>query len=285
MAEVTFPLLKAEELINIAERKNTILIDARSGSGAQKKYLDEHLRGALFVDLEKQLADIKPDVAVGGRHPLPGAKKFAQLLGDFGIDSDSHVIVYDDKNAANAAARFWWMVRSIGHNNVQVLDGGYGAALRAGFPTNSGEETAIKKHAYNGEGWLLPTVTMEQVETAADNGAFTVIDVREKMRYDGEHEPIDLIAGHIPGAINIPYTNNLNEAGLFLTPTELRHKYLELLRERDTANVIVHCGSGVTACHTILAMDAAGLAMPSLYTGSWSEWSRNNKPVAAKSGE
>ena len=285
MADVIFPLIRAEVLIDIAENKNIVLIDARSGSDAKTKYLEEHLKGALFVDLEKQLADIKPDVTIGGRHPLPAAEKFAQLLGDLGIDSNSHVIVYDDKNGANAAARFWWMLRSIGHNNVQVLDGGYGAALKAGFPANHGEEAAVQKHAYNGEEWLLPTANMEQVEMAADDDSSVVIDVREKMRYEGEYEPIDLIAGHIPGAINVPYTNNLDEAGFFLPSAELRNKYLEILHQANAENMIVHCGSGVTACHTILAMDSAGLPMPTLYTGSWSEWSRNDKPIVTKTSD
>ncbi len=283
MTEAIFPLINTGELVKTCNNKNTILIDARSGNGAYENYVTEHLAGAIFVDLEKQLADIKPDVAVGGRHPLPGPEKFAQLLGDLGIDTDSHVIVYDDKNGANPAARFWWMLRSIGHSKVQVLNGGYAAALKAGFPTHSGEETALKREKYKAGKWLLPTVTMEEVEKAVGDNSFTVIDVREKMRYDGEHEPIDLIAGHISGAINVPYTNNLNQDGLFLPLSELRNKYAEVLKKTKPENVIVHCGSGVTACHTILAMDAAELPIPNLYVGSWSEWSRNNKPIATSS--
>ncbi len=283
MTEVISPLINADKLVETCNNKNTILIDARSGNNAHEKYVTEHLGGAIFVDLEKQLADIKPDVAVGGRHPLPGPEKFAQLLGGLGIDTDSRVIVYDDKNGANPAARFWWMLRSIGHNKVQVLNGGYAAALKAGFPTRSGEETSLKKEKYKAGEWLLPTVTMAEVEKAAGNNSFRVIDVREKMRYDGEHEPIDLIAGHIPGAINVPYTNNLNQDGLFLPSSELRNKYVGILKETKPENVIVHCGSGVTACHTILALDAAGLPIPRLYVGSWSEWSRNNKPIATSS--
>ena len=280
MAEIIFPLIEAEELVNTHQSKNIILIDARTGIDARTKYLQEHLKGAFFVDLDKQLADIKASAANGGRHPLPDPRKFAQLVGDLGIDTESHVVVYDDKNGANAAARFWWMLRSLGHNKVQVLNGGYDAAIRAGFPTNSGEESVVKKDSYNANEWLLPTATMDEVEKAAGDKSFKVIDVREKMRYDGEHEPIDLIAGHIPGAINIPFTNNLDENGLFLPPAELRDKYIKALQGIRLENVFVHCGSGVTACHTILAMDSAGLTIPLLYTGSWSEWSRNNMPVA-----
>ncbi len=280
MSEVIFPLIEAKELNNIHATKNLILIDARTGVDASSKYLQEHLTGAFFVDLDRQLADIKNNAADGGRHPLPDPQKFAQLIGDLGIDPDSHVVVYDDKNGANAAARFWWMLYSIGHPNVQVLNGGYAAAIKAGFSTSSGEEKAVKKNSYKTTEWLLPTVTIDEVAKAAIDNLFTIIDVREKVRYDGEHEPIDLIAGHIPGAINMPFTNNLDENGLFLSPLKLRDKYMSVTQGGNMENVIVHCGSGVTACHTILAMSSAGLTIPSLYTGSWSEWSRNNKPIA-----
>ena len=280
MTAIIFPLIEAEELVNTHQSKNIQLIDARTGIDAHTKYLGEHLKSALFVDLDKQLADIKTNAANGGRHPLPNPQKFAQLVGNLGIDTESHVVVYDDKNCANAAARFWWMLRSIGHNKIQVLNGGYDAAIRAGFPTSAGEEVAIKKDIYKANGWLLPTATLDEVKKAAGDSSFIVIDVREKKRYDGEHEPIDLIAGHIPGAINIPFTNNLDEKGLFLSSSELRDKYIKALQEINPENVIVHCGSGVTACHTILAIALAGFTIPILYTGSWSEWSRNNMPVA-----
>jgi thiosulfate/3-mercaptopyruvate sulfurtransferase len=280
MAEGIFPLIEPEALVNIHQSENFILIDARTGIDAHTKYLHTHLKAASFVSLETQLADIKMNVANGGRHPLPDPQKFAKLVGGLGIDTNSHVVVYDDKNGANAAARFWWMLRSIGHNKIQVLNGGYDAAIRAGFPTSSGEESVLKKDSYNAHEWLLPTITIEEVEKAAGDNSFKVIDVREKMRYDGEHEPIDLIAGHIPGAINIPFTNNLDEKGLFLSSSELRDKYIKALQGINPENVIVHCGSGVTACHTILAMYSAGLTIPVLYTGSWSEWSRNNMPMA-----
>ncbi|MEP6584777.1 MAG: sulfurtransferase [Ginsengibacter sp.] len=280
MRRAIFPLINSDELISIHQGENITLIDARTGPEAHTKYMSEHLKGAIFVDLEKQLAEIKPDAANGGRHPLPSPKKFAELIGNLGINTSSHVIVYDDKNGANAAARFWWMLRSIGHKKIQVIDGGYGAAIRAGFPTSSGEEKIVKKEMYKARKWRLPTASLQDVKDVANEKSFIVIDVREKMRYDGVHEPIDLIAGHIPGAINIPYTNNLDDDGLFLSPVRLREKYMTALKETPSQNVIVHCGSGVTACHTILAMDAAWLPPPVLYTGSWSEWSRNNLPIA-----
>ncbi|MEP7251326.1 MAG: sulfurtransferase [Ginsengibacter sp.] len=280
MSNINSPIIKAEELVKIYTDTNFVLVDARSGADVHDRYLKKHLKGSVFVDLEKQLADIQPDVANGGRHPLPDVRSFAELAGELGIDDSSQVVVYDDKNGANAAARFWWMLRAIGHQDVQVLDGGYNAAIKAGFPTSSGEEKAAHKEPYHVSEWQLPTFNMQQVEQAAADDLFTVIDVREKMRYDGDYEPIDLIAGHIPGAINIPYTYNLDENGYFLPDAQLREKYLHLLTDINPAQIIVHCGSGVTACHTLLAMDEAGLGIPALYTGSWSEWSRNNKPIA-----
>ncbi|MEO6187781.1 MAG: sulfurtransferase [Ginsengibacter sp.] len=280
MAETLYPIIKPSELTGLDKNDNLVLIDARSGNDALEKYLQAHLNGALFVDLEKDLADIKTDVAQGGRHPLPGLREFARFIGTLGIDKISHVIVYDDKNGANAAARFWWMVRAIGHKKVQVLDGGYEAAKEAGFPITAGEEKVQQKEAYEVSEWLLPTATMDEAGTAAADNNSAVVDVREEKRYDGIYEPIDLIAGHIPGAINIPFTDNLDENGRFLSPEKLKSKYVELPGGIGSAKTIVHCGSGVTACHTILAMDAAGLPIPTLYTGSWSEWSRNNKPVA-----
>jgi len=130
--------------------------------------------------------------------------------------------------------------------------------------------------------WQLPTADINEVEANAQHEDYLVIDVRENYRYRGESEPIDLIAGHIPGAVNIPFVTNLDAEGLFLSPQTLKSKYETALDNRKADHVIVHCGSGVTACHTLLAMDYAGLEIPKLYVGSWSEWSRNNKPIAVE---
>ena len=244
------------------------------------KYSQQHLKGALFVDLDTELADIKPDASNGGRHPLPDPGQFAALLTRLGITPTTHVILYDDKNGSNAAARLWWMLQSIGHKKVQVINGGFAAAIAAGFPLSSNEERALITEPYGEVNWGLPLSTMQEVENVAADDDFIVIDVRDRERYNGEKEPIDLIAGHIPGAVNIPFTNNLDSNGFFLPAAELKKIYTAELKNRKTENVIVHCGSGVTACHTILAMAYAGIPIPKLYVGSWSEWSRNNKPIA-----
>ena len=143
----------------------------------------------------------------------------------------------------------------------------------------SGYQQPLPKSPYPGEGWKLPTVNIEGVQAAAKDPDSLVIDVREAYRYRGEKEPIDLVAGHIPGAINVPYVNNLSENGSFRTAGDLASQYQEVLGTRDPSNVIVHCGSGVTACHTLLALEQAGIKGANLYVGSWSEWSRRDLPV------
>lgn len=272
------PIIRAKELLKIYKKENLVLVDASNHS--REAYEKQHLDRALFVDVNTELADIKEDLSKGGRHPLPDPKDFSETLSKLGISPDSHVVVYDDKNGSNAAARFWWMLRSVGHKKVQVLDGGFQAAELAGFPINSDLVIPKKTGNYPAEKWELPLADMNEVEKVSQDENHLVIDVRDAVRYRGEKEPIDLIAGHIPGAVNVPLTSNLNLNGLFLSPLELRKKYRDLLAEFENEDIIVHCGSGVSACHTLLAIDHAGLEIPKLYVGSWSEWSRNNKEIA-----
>lgn len=268
------PIIQASELLQLYKSKDLVLIDVSSGKNAKLNYDEKHLEGALFVDLNTQLADIKEDFSLGGRHPLPNIQDFATTLSNLGIASKSHVVLYDNQNGANAAARFWWMLKAVGHEKVQVLNGGFQEAEKLHFPTSSKMEIATKTEPYKVDGWQLKTAEIEEVEKVAEDKNFIVIDVRDPARYRGETEPIDLIAGHIPGAINVPFTENLDENGLFLTPNELRTKYETVFGNLKSENTIVHCGSGVTACHSLLAIAYAGLEIPKLYVGSWSEWSR-----------
>jgi thiosulfate/3-mercaptopyruvate sulfurtransferase len=229
------------------------------------------------------LAAIKENASQGGRHPLPTIKGFSATLTELGITKSHHLVLYDDKNAANAAARFWWMLKAAGHQKVQVLNGGFQQAKKLNFPISSKIELPQKSlEMYLIDAWILPIVDIQKVEEVSQNPDFKVIDVRDAYRYDGISEPIDLIAGHIPGAINIPFTVNLDENGLFLSPDELRKTYENQLANISPENIIVHCGTGVTACHTLLALDYAGLKIPNLYVGSWSEWSRNNKEMVTQ---
>jgi len=270
------PIIKPEDLIALIQITEIVLIDASAGS--KNRYDDNHLAEAIFADVNADLANIG-DFAQGGRHPLPTFEQFAGVLAKFGIDRDSHVVVYDDKNGGNAAARLWWMLKAIGHEKVQVIDGGFQAAVDAGFPTNNQVRTVKQAKPYSISDWHLPLSDINEVESVAQRDDYMVIDVRDANRYAGLTEPIDLIAGHIPGATNIPFTENLDEKGFFLTPAELKDKYSTALTGIEPAHTIVHCGSGITACHTLLALDYAGLPMPKLYVGSWSEWSRNNKEM------
>lgn len=272
------PIIEVEELLKIYKNSDVLIFDASNSKHAQENYKTAHLEGAVYVDLNTQLADIKDDFSVGGRHPLPSIKIFAETLADLGIDSNKHVVIYDDNNGSNAAARFWWMLKSAGFENVQVLNGGFNQAKKKNFPLSSTIEQ-VKKTAVSDQinHWNLPTVDINEVEEISQNQNYIVIDVRDKARYDGITEPIDLIAGHIPGAINIPFTENVDKNGLFLSPTELRNKYQPKFGKIQSENIIVHCGSGVTACHTLLALAYAEMEVPKLYVGSWSEWSRNNK--------
>lgn len=270
------PIIQPEELVELVKTTDVVIIDA----GSSVSYGTQHLKGAVYTDLNLDLAAVPEDAANGGRHPLPEPAQFGQVLARLGITPQSHVIVYDDKSGALAASRFWWMLKAAGHEKVQVVNGGLTAAVKAGFPLSDLVEMPIPVAEYTFTNWNLPYATMDEVETAALGTDNVVIDVREAARYNGETEPIDLIAGHIPGAINIPYASNLDDNGLFIKPEIIGQKYVDELKGVNAANAIIHCGSGVTACHTILAMHYAGLPMPKLYVGSWSEWSRNDKKIA-----
>ncbi|KUJ51690.1 sulfurtransferase [Chryseobacterium sp. JAH] len=276
------PIISTSEFKNLFS-ENLIILDARVGKDAYQSYVNRHIQGARFIDLDKDLAEISKDAAFGGRHPLPTIEKFAETISRLGISEDSHVVLYDDKNGSNAAARAWWMLKAFGLKNVQVLDGGFQDAEKEGLEFSSGEEIFEKTEITNRKDWLLPVSTLEDVENELTNNFATVIDVRDSYRYKGESEPIDLIAGHIPGASNIPFSENLDESGFFLKPEILRDKYLKLL-DNKTEKLIIHCGSAVTACHTILALYYAGFEIPNLYVGSWSEWSRREgKEIATES--
>lgn len=274
------PIIEVEMLLNIYKDADVLIFDVSNSKNAKANYDAEHIEGALFIDLNTQLADIKSDVSIGGRHPLPKIETFAKTLTDLGISKDKHVIIYDDNNGSNAAARFWWMLKSVGHDKVQVLNGGLNHAKNANFPMSSKVEYINRtSESYQISNWNLPTIEINEVERISHNLNYLVVDVRTKERYEGKNEPIDLIAGHIPCAINIPFIENLDENGLFLKPDALRKIYEPIFKEIKTENIIVHCGSGVTACHTLLSLNYADMEIPKLYVGSWSEWSRNNKKI------
>lgn len=250
---------------------NVVILDARS----RDAYDAGHVEGAIHADLETQLS-AKGDPAQGGRHPLPPVDRWLRQVADWGITPETHVVVYDDANGANAAARVWWMLKAIGHEDVEVVES---SSLRADEELTSSSPRRLDASTTRRPAqWQLPTVTMEDVDRLRHDPSWRVLDVRSRERFRGETEPIDPVAGHIPGAVNLPYTDNIGKS-----PEELRAMYEELLGDVPPERLIVHCGSGVTACHTLLALDRAGLHGASLYVGSWGEWCRNDKPIGKQS--
>ncbi|HYI13217.1 MAG TPA: sulfurtransferase [Thermoanaerobaculia bacterium] len=273
-------LISPADLLRLLETsEDVVLLDARPGGTS---YAADHLRGARHADLDTQLSAAREDgadPARGGRHPLPSLDRWVRLLGSWGITPSKQVVVYDDQAGANAAARTWWMLRAIGHERVSVLDGGFAAAVAAGVPVTTAEEVHAPQPPYPATAWQRPVVDMERVDALREDKAWRVLDVRSRERFRGETEPIDPVAGHIPGAINLPFADNLEE-GRFKSAETLRAQYEQLLGGTPVSRLVVHCGSGVTACHTLLALEHAGLAGASLYIGSWSEWCRGGKPQA-----
>jgi thiosulfate/3-mercaptopyruvate sulfurtransferase len=268
------PVISARELASLTD---VVLVDCRPDARA---YAAGHLPGARHAQLERDLAAPAPDPARGGRHPLPSPSSFAATLGRWGIAPGSRVVAYDDQNGANAAARFWWLVRAIGHPGVQVVDGGLAALRDAGLPFTTDDPVIEPRPPYPiagplaGAGPLGAVADIDEVERARSAADRRVIDVRAAFRFRGDSEPFDPIAGHIPGARNAPYADNLRPDGTFKSPDELRALLSGALDGIAPAQTIVHCGSGVTACHTLLALERAGLPGARLYVGSWSEWCR-----------
>jgi thiosulfate/3-mercaptopyruvate sulfurtransferase len=266
-------------LVSAGALDGAFLVDARSGPDGAAAYADAHLVGAVRVGLNEDLSGDASNPSVGGRHPLPSLTAWAATLGRLGIGPDTNVVVYDDKGGANAAARFWWMLRALGHQQVRVLNGGWAAALAQGLPTEQRGTSPTAKGPYPApDEWLLKTVDRELVLARAEDPTWKLLDVRSGPRHRGEEEKLDPIAGHIPGAQNVFFGDNLTPEGLFLSADELAERYQAFLGEVSPTQLIVSCGSGVTACHTLLALDAAGLHGARLYVGSWSEWCRSNRP-------
>lgn len=240
-----------------------------------REYAEGHVPGARFVDLHHDLADVTRTGA--GRHPLPSPQAFTELLGRLGVTPTSHVVAYDAAAGATAA-RLWWMLRSIGHIRVSVLDGGWSAWLAAGGPT-SRDTPNVTTTVYPTATEWTGTATADEVAAALAAGSAVVVDSRAPERYRGDTEPLDPRAGHVPGAINRFHAANVGADGVLLGAADLAPRFAEV----GTAP-IVYCGSGVTACHNLLAMERAGVTGARLYPGSWSEWSSDpERPVAVGS--
>jgi len=241
------------------------LADARAGEEA---FLAGHIPGAVYAHLDRELADRSK--LERGRHPLPDAPDFCARLGRWGVSPDSQVIVYDAADGAYAA-RLWWMLRLLGHTAVAVLDGGFAAWVAAGHPTEK-RVSRPRPTTYSSRYDVRQIATMAVVAARMAVAGSPLIDARAPERFRGEVEPIDAVAGHIPGALNRHYVQNLDSNGRFKPADQLRREFLKLMYGTSAADVIHMCGSGVTACHNLLAMEHAGLAGSRVYPGSWSEW-------------
>ena len=273
------PIVSAEALAAGMADPALVVLDARSGPDRQERFASSHIAGARFVDLEADPAHVG-DPREGGRHPLPSPTQFAATLGRLGVRPQSRVVVYDDRDGANAAARAWWMLRAIGHANVALLSGGLRAAREAGVPMASGPEgPRPSAPPYPELAFRAPLASIQEVDERRADGATRILDARDGPRFRGEVEPFDPVAGHVPGAVSAPYAAGLDASGCFLPEGVLRERFVALLGDVSPDRVIVHCGSGVTACHLLLQLELAGLRGAALWVGSWSQWCRQDRPI------
>ena len=249
------------------------LTDPAAGNAA---YLEAHIPGAVYAHLDRDLSS--EPVSDRGRHPLPAVDEMARRFGALGIANDSQVVVYDDLGGA-MAGRLWWMLRYCGHDAVAVLNGGWPAWQAAGGGASSGAETRAPR-SFSATPRPERLVQIDELESVAQ-----LVDARDPARYRGEVEPIDPRAGHIPGARNHFFRNNLAQDGCFLAADALRAGFQSSLGRQPDGDTVHSCGSGVSACHNILAQVVAGLPEPRLYVGSWSEWSRDPARPAATGAE
>lgn len=253
-----------------------VLTDPAAGRAAWEA---SHLPGAVHADLDRDLSDHA--VAGQGRHPLPDAGDFARRVGEWGIGPAHQVVVYDAGDGSMAAARAWWLLKLLGHANVAVLDGGFAAWQAAGLPVTAEAPAPSPLPPYPSSGFDRSRIAAaEDVLARLGEAPGWLLDARGGERFRGEVEPIDPVAGHVPGALNRPFTLNLRD-GRFRPPAELRAELEPLLHGRAPGEAVLMCGSGVTACHLLLAMEHAGLAGAKVYAGSWSGWIADpTRPVA-----
>ena len=272
-------LISAPELAELLRSdKPPLVADVRwnlGGPPGKPDFEASHIAGAVWVDLETQLAG---PPGVGGRHPLPTPAAFEQAMRDIGVCQNSLVVAYDAANS-HAAARLWWLLTDAGHRAVRVLDGGFAAWNAAGLPTVSGPGAPAAGGDFIAHPGRRPQLAGTEISVRLGSPAGpTLIDVRTPERYAGDMEPIDPVAGHIPGAINLPWTANVRADGRFRPPDEIARQYAEAGGSQDA---VVYCGSGVTATQSLLALESAGLRGLALYPGSWSEWiSEPSRPIA-----
>lgn len=292
-------LISVEQLKALANSHQPFRIfdcsfDLMQPNAGREQYLQAHIPGAVYANLDTNLsarhgvpgahgvltASGADQPASGGRHPLPNREKFATWLSSVGFSNDMQAVVYD-RNGANYCGRLWWMLKWAGHEAVAVLDGGLQAWQASGGQVNSGEEPSHFQSIFFPGPEKAVLVNAQAIMARLDQAGMAVIDARAPARFRGEIEPLDPVAGHIPGALNRPFSENIGPDGKFKPAAQLRAEFETLLAGRDPATVVHHCGSGVSAVPNLIAMEIAGLGRTGLYAGSWSDWcSDPSRPVA-----
>lgn len=270
-------LISTDQLSNQINDPKLVVIDcsfnlADTDWGYQN-YLKGHLPGAYYADLDKNLSSKITEKS--GRHPLPDEKKFIQFCSKLGINSEKKVVLYDTESGAYAG-RLWWLLRSFGHDDTMLLDGGLDGWIKKGLPLDQNPPSYYPE-VFEGVFSKKYFVSSDEIETMINSDKFTIIDARSPIRYSGKEEPIDPIAGHIPGAINVFHKENLLENGCFKPYEELKNLYYPHIKNMKQENIILYCGSGVTSCLDLLALASIGITNARLYLGSWSEWIQDNK--------
>ncbi|GJG96542.1 sulfurtransferase [Cupriavidus pauculus] len=283
------PLITANELNALRSQGKPVIVidcsfDLTNPAAGREMYQQAHIPGAFYVHLDNELSG--PKTGFNGRHPLPDADLFVARLRALGVDEDSLVVAYDAQGSMYAA-RLWWLARWVGHGAVAVLDGGKAAWLAAGQQLEPGTtpDPETEGNLTRRES-LVRTVDAASLVENLDRQALLVVDARAADRFRGENETLDPVGGHIPGAANRFFKDNLAADGRFKPADQLRAEFGQVFAGKPAADTVMQCGSGVTACHNLLAMEVAGLSDAALYPGSWSEWCADPKrPVATGSAQ
>jgi thiosulfate/3-mercaptopyruvate sulfurtransferase len=274
-------LISTEELA--AHTAPVVIIDCRFAlddtEWGRREYSSRHIPHAVYAHLDADLAG--PKTGTNGRHPLPDADVLRRTLGGLGIADGVQVVAYD-QDSGMYASRLWWLLRWMGHDAVAVLDGGFAKWLAENRPTSSGLETNTPGN-FTGNPRADFVMDADAIAALSGNDAWRIVDARAPERFRGDVEPLDRVAGHIPGAVNHFYKDNLTEAGTYKLPHELELLIEKHIGQVEPDHIVCYCGSGVTACHNLLALARAGLRGARLYPGSWSEWSSNPARPVEKS--
>ena len=274
-------VISVNDLKNNIKNKDFLIFDSRcdikdSGYGIDS-YTEGHIENAIFIDVDTDLASEKRPGT--GRHPLPDVDTFSNKLCHWGMSNNKQVVVYDDAGGA-FAGRLWWMLKWLGHEAVAVLDGGLNSWVKYGNKLVT-TPTVFEKSYFEPNIQENMIAAVKDVEEAQFNMNTILLDARSKERYEGLNDPVDPIAGHVPGAISHPLSTNLDRTGKFRTKEDLKHNFSKIANDMNDREIISMCGSGITACHNILALEISGIKGVPLYVGSWSEWiTDKSRPIA-----